>query len=475
MKEEFITFDDLPRCKFSRFVRGMRTERGEIRGMRDSLTDSPRASTLLVAALSVALSAVQPQPSLAAETKTPRQRGESEDPKRWSKTDPEVLAQEGPTEPSLQPQGVELGNFLLFPKLELDEVYDSNVFAEEDSPSGDFVTTLRPAVRLQSRLPRHALNLLATADVVRYARFGSDDHENLEFTSDGRLDIGSASEVTGLFSAQRYFEDRGSDDDQDGKEPAEVHELLGGVGGKTRFNRLMFSTRAEATRQTFGDVEREDGTRLNNNDRDRWEYEGSVTGGYEMFPGYAAQVAFTGNVREYDTSRDDLGFDRDSTGYRVDAGVGVDVTDLIRGDFMAGYLSQTYDDPQLDTVDGWSVRALFTWSPTRTTLVVPSLERSVVETTVSDASAILRSAAALSIRHEFTRDWIGYGYASYFKDEYAGTEHEADNAEFRVRLMHAFTDRLYGGLQGAYRVKDSTIEDGSFDRFEIGLRLGVQM
>lgn len=408
-------------------------------------------------------------------TKTPRERGQAEDPRRVMDTKPETLVEAGPTEPSLQAKGIEVGSFLVFPKLELDEVYDSNIFAEEDSPSGDFVTTVRPSVRLQSRLPRHAVNVLATANVVRYARFESDNHENLEFTTDGRLDIGTASELTGILSARRYFEDRGSDDDQDGKEPAEVHQALGGVGGKTRFNRLMFSTKAEAKRQEFGDVERENGTSVNNDDRNRWEYEGSVTTGYELFPGYAAQVGLSGNVREYDDARDDLGFQRNSNGYRVDAGVGVDVTDLIRGDFMVGYLTQTYDDPRLDTVEGWSVRALFTWSPTRTTLVVPSLDRSAIETTVSEASAILRSTAAVSVRHEFARDWITYGYASYFNDEYFGTEDSADNAEFRVRVMHAFTDRFYGGLQAAYRLKDSTIEDSSFNRYEIGVRIGVQM
>lgn len=410
----------------------------------------------------------------ASETKTPRERAIERANQRGA-TDPAAALQEGVTEPSLQPKGVELGDFILLPSVELDQVYTNNLFAEERDTNADWITTIRPAMNLQSRLPEHAFNLSSSFEAVRHWDYSRDDRENYSILANGRYDLTSTSELTAAAGTRRYHEDRGSDDDVNGETPARVHAHDFSLGGKTRLNRYILGLTADANRLTYGDVNTLGGAPVNNSDRDRWEYRGEARAGYEFFPGYSAQTALSVNRRTYDDSVDDLGFQRDSKGWRAEAGIGLDLGQVLRGDFLAGYMKQSYEDDRFSDISGPSVRASLNWSPTRLTLIVPSLERSILETTQLNASGIVRTAASVSMRHELQRNLIVYGYASVYEDDFEGISASSRTFETRWRLMYAFTDNLYSGVQASYRDKDSDLQGGSFSETTIGIRLGVQM
>ncbi|MBU0724743.1 MAG: outer membrane beta-barrel protein [Alphaproteobacteria bacterium] len=388
---------------------------------------------------------------------------------------PAAALEEGVTEPSLQPKGIELNDFMFFPSVELDQIYTDNLFAEENNANSDWITIVRPAFKLQSRLPQHAVNLVGSLEAYRHWEYTRDDHENYSLAADGRYDLSVNSELNAQIGTRRYYEDRGSDDDVRGETPTEAtaHTLL--LGGKTRLNRFLFGGTAQAARLSFGDVNTSSGVPINNSDRDRWEYTGQVTGGYELVPGYSAQTAFSANSRIYDDEFDDFGLQRDSKGWRAEAGLGLDLGQVLRGDLLVGYMKQYYEDDSFADISGPSIRATLNWSPTRMTLIVPSLERSILETTILGASGIVRTAASLSMRHELQRNLIGYGYVSYYNDDFENISGKSNTFETRWRLMYALTDNFYTGLQASYRDKESDFPDGSFKEATVGVRFGVQM
>ena len=60
-----------------------------------------------------------------------------------------ALAQEvGPYEPL----GIRAGSFLIFPSLNVSEIYDDNVFASDNNTDDDLITVISPQVRVEFQL-----------------------------------------------------------------------------------------------------------------------------------------------------------------------------------------------------------------------------------------------------------------------------------------------------------------------------------
>jgi len=376
---------------------------------------------------------------------------------------------------SYQAKGYDLGQFLLLPKIELDETYNSNLFATKEDPKSDFVTTIRPEVKLRSRFEEHALNVSLLAEQYLHRRYTDDNRTDVQFEVDGRYDFSSEAQANYFGQAFVRHEDRGSPDDAGGTEPTQVTGLVNRASVKQQLGRYTMTGEVGADRRVFDDVSTSLGTVIPNSDRDRWELLARLRGSYEMFPGYAAVAEVSGNSRRYDEDRDRNGFDRDSSGYRVEGGVGVDVSRLIRGDFLVGYFKQDYRDNRFADPDGLSVRATFNWTPTPLTIIVPSIERTVFETTVAQASAMVRSGASLTVRHELARNIVLTGFTSAAYDEYDGVQNQDSwTYEVRGRVIYAFTPEFYVGSEVAHRMKDSDAPRGGYDQTTLMLRLGLQ-
>lgn len=377
---------------------------------------------------------------------------------------------------SYEPKGVEMGSFLLLPKFEVDEVFNSNVFAVHDGEQADFVTMLRPSFKLRSNFSEHALNITGQVEQQNYTRFHNDDQLNAQGEVNGRLDLAKGTDLSGLVRAMAGHEERGSPDESGGKVPAATQTYTGQSTLTHKFGKMGLEFGGDANRYIFADVETSTGTRVHNGDRDRWEYSARARGSYDMFPGYAAVGEVSANKRTYDQSLDDDGYARSSKGYRVETGVGVDISQLIRGDFLVGYFSQDYEDTRLTDPSGLSVRATFNWTPDAATIIIPALERSVQETTQTRASAMIRNSASLTVRREVQRNLILTAFGSYYMDEMEGvSSKDSWTAEGRLRATYSFNPEVFVAGELSQKHKVSETEASSFDQTKLMLRLGLQM
>lgn len=395
---------------------------------------------------------------------------------------PDVGAKEDPNrtdgdrmDASYQPKGVELGQFLLLPKMEVDEVFNNNIYSTTDDTKSDFITVARPELVLNSRFDRHMLNVAVTAENYSYAAHNAEDHFDTRAYVAGRLDVSSDSEINGLAQYAKRVEDRGSPDEAGGREPTETYVTEGQLGAKHRFGAFVLSGEGNAKRLEFSNVEGANGATLSNADRERDEFSGAVRGLYEMFPSYGAVLEVGGNKREYRLNRDRNGYDRSSTGQHVLTGVAVDVSSLVRGDFLVGYMRQNYNDAQLRDVSGPMVRATFNWTPTPQTLIVPSLEHSVAETTSRNVSGLKRLSANVLARYELRRNVLLSGFAGLSRDKYEGTDQSTVFGETWGRVSYAFNPNVYVAGQVGYKQKEVDNIAGEYDQTTFMLRLGLQL
>lgn len=376
---------------------------------------------------------------------------------------------------SYQAKGVDLGLFLLLPKLEVDETYTNNLFATRHNAKSDLVTSVRPELKLRSRFKEHALNLSASAEQRLHGKYTQDNRLDLVADLDGRYDFSSETQATYFAQGYATHEERGSPDDAGGRKPTPTAGMVNRLGVKHQFGRFTAVGEVGADRRTYEAVETDAGTLVPNGDRDRWELQTRGRLSYEIFPGYAAVGEVALNRRIYDRSFDRNGYQRDSSGMRVETGIGVDISQLIRGDFLVGYFAQDYEDSRFSDPKGLSFRSTFNWTPSTLTIIVPSLERSVNETTTLGSSALVRNTFSVTVRHELERNVIltGYGSASY--DQAKGVQdQDAMMYEGRFKAIYAFSPELFAGAEVAHRRKQSQSDPLSYQVTTLMVRLGLQ-
>ena len=374
-----------------------------------------------------------------------------------------------------QPKGIDLGEFLLLPAIEFGEALNTNVYAENRSAKADFISSVAPEFRLQSRFDTHSLNFYGKAEQFMYHSFTRDNHLDGNLAADGRIDVTKTAELGMFVNLFSRSEDRSSPDEAKGKTPTQTRGLNSRTSAKNTVGNFLYSVEVTADRNEFDNVTTTSGTVVQNRDRDRWE--GAATGrvGYEIFPSYYALMQYSENMHRYDNVPNSKGLNRDSEGYSAQAGIGVDISQLIRGDFLVGYMEQNYKTGAFSNPSGVSFRSQFNWTPDKLTLVVPALERSVKETTTDLVGGMVETAASLLIRHELERNIILTASGGVTFDQYEGIQKEAYTYDWRLKGTYVLVPEAYFSGEVAQKFKRSQIGSSDFDQTLVMMRLGLRL
>ena len=368
-------------------------------------------------------------------------------------------------------QGIALGSFLVFPSLTVDTIYRDNIFATDDNEVDDVVFSIAPQISLNSDWGRHALGVSAAANFSRYLDSTQEDTDNYSIAANGRLDIVRDTYLTADAGYQLTNEDRGSPDDANGNEPTEFTVGGGQLLFFNRFNRLWFELLGSARRLNFDDVGATGG-RINNDDRDRVEYGSSVRVGYDLSPETALFVRAGYNKESYDQQRDDQGFERNSSGYDVVAGVKLEFTNLITGNIFGGAVREEFDDPRFNDETSYTVGAGVVWDVTQLTTVNLNASRRFEETTVPDASSALTTNAGFSVTHELLRNLgLDAGF-SYRVEEFEGIDRDDDTIQANIGATYAMNRFFQFLLRYKYRQRMSDV--GALDYTENSVSLGIR-
>ncbi len=379
------------------------------------------------------------------------------------------------TAESYQPKGIPVGRFIFFPLAEAEMSFNDNIYGAKSNRKPDLILKTAPELRLRSQFSEHALNITARVEDFVYKTHQSENHIDASFNADARYDLERNWEATGVLGINQAYEDRGSPDDAGGKRPTLTRSVSTRVGSKKTDGRMTYIGDFSINRRVFHDVQTSDNRTINNSDRNRTEVDANLGTSYEMFPGYSAVVEASANSRTYDDRRDDQGFERSSKGYAVRSGVGIDLSQLIRGDFTVGYMAQDYQDSRFTDPQGLSLRASFNWTPSKLTVVVPSIERSIQETTSANNSAIVRTGFNLLVRHEWQRNIVLTATARVANDSYKGSNQSDWNYEARFRGIWALAPEYYTSAEVGTRMRQSNVASSEFIQTVGLLRFGVRL
>ena len=380
----------------------------------------------------------------------------------------------------VNPLGMRVGGFLLFPKLSLDETYDDNIFRVEDDADHDFITVLRPEFALRSDWNNHAFNIQGDAAVGRFARSEKENFEDFNIDTDGRFDVTRNIFLFGSLGYSQRHEDRGSPDDAGGVVPTEYEVFRGSARYFHQLNRVSFRLDAAALKFDFDDVSTgplSDPT--NNDDRDRLEADVTLRAAYEIVPEYEAFVRASGNNIAYRTAVDDNGFGRDSQGYEIVGGVAIDLGGIAFGDFFAGFREQRFDDENLDTIGGITWGADITWNITGLTTLQAGIVRRVEETTSGGSSGFFATRYSLSADHELLRNLLLNANVAFTQNDYEGIKREDQIYEAGFGARYFLNRNFYASASYTYtqreRVDGAPGDDADYKQNVVTVRLELQM
>jgi len=376
-----------------------------------------------------------------------------------------------------KPVGAKVGSFTLFPDLNVTQVYDDNFYKKKTNATVIHYTTIKPSVSLRSDWGTHSLRF--DGNVERGQHWGHEDDNY--WTGDARLrsqiDVSKATKIRLEGRHRELSEARGGDDSAtDAAEPTALDRQTVSVSVNHKPNRISINVGIEGNRYNYDDNANIDGSTTNNDDRDRNDYKASGRLGYEIQEGYEAFVRGEYGAVNYSDATDDNGQNRDSDGYKVEAGLALQLTNLVRGDVGVGWLSKQMDDTAFQDVSGYSANGNLTWTFTDLTKVRFSLGRSLSETTTSGASSNLVTSYGIGLDHEFLRNLtakadLGYSTTDF---ESSSDNRSDDKLTASAGLNYEINRNLYSGVKYSYENRDSNIDTNDYSRNIFTANVGLR-
>ena len=179
-----------------------------------------------------------------------------------------------------------------------------------------------------------------------------------------------------------------------------------------RFNRLTVIGDAGVNRQTFDNATLLSGQPLDQTFRNNTVIDTYLEGRY-LLGGATSIIAHVDRAQiDYDNN-DVVGFNRNSVSYTAQLGVGLQISQLVKGDIRVGYFTQNNRDPRFLDLSGIGFSANVVYNVTPTTTIRVYAERSVEPSGSVITSGNVRSTGALTVEHELLRNLVVTGYGRY--------------------------------------------------------------
>lgn len=369
--------------------------------------------------------------------------------------------------PNYSTEGMNISAFNVKPTLGVQIMNNDNIFATNSLEIADYIVIYKPNISANTNWSKHDLSISAEGIFGEYASNNSESYQDYNLGLDGRFDISREAYITGLVDFNKKHEDRGSANDLNGVKPSEYSEQLLAVGFVKGLNKLNLSITADITKLDFDDVFTSAGTELDNDIRDRKEYEISAQLGYEIIPEYEAFIRTSYRNREYDV----IGaVNRDSNGYEVVVGTDIDITSKVKGEAFAGYLHQGYDSTSLSDINSPSFGGSVIWKPTGLTSLDFAVQQSVQETSTDiNTSGYVSTISTLRAEHELRRNLLfaaGFGYSNNaYEGAAIGQNERNDNiANVSLNSKYLLNKRIAVGAEYKYENRDSNITGQDYKR-----------
>jgi hypothetical protein len=389
----------------------------------------------------------------------------------------------------LAPIPLRLGNFFWIPRAELDESYNSNIFATTTSPAHDFITALAPGFDLVSNFPRNALNLHGSALLQAYADHPAQNTQSGTISMDGKLDVSAGSSLYGTASVEHPYIAYGSPNSPGSPgspanvaQPVTYWNYIATAGYQQGGRRFSYQVDVGVSASQYNAAQLVGGGVLPQSSQDAIVPTAAVRGSYEIIPDYLGYIRVAGSRFDYTHVARGATSPNFST-YRADLGLQILPRHLITGEAYAGYLVQSSAQSGLGSASNPDFGGKLTWSITRlTTLTFTGLMTFNTGTPSSGGVTVAGPAGnsylsrtfTVNADHELLRNLLLNLNATYVNYSFQGITRTDNSFTGGAGFRYFVNQNLFLGGLLSYQRYSSTVSGSSFTQNILTLRVGTQ-
>jgi hypothetical protein len=381
---------------------------------------------------------------------------------------PETLApQRGQTvtdrpRPLFDPLGVRIEELFLYPRLELDESFNDNIFATRSGTKSDFITSLKPRLDLVSNFGEHALNVSAGANLGWYASHSTENYQDAFASTSDRYDIDRGRHIFANAEIDRLHVARTSPDFPGAAAQVPIYTTyLAGLGYGQDQLPVTYRGDLSVARSEYQAVPAVGGGQVNQSDRNNTTYTLGLQSGYSLNPNWVIFARGSGNFRDFDHGASASNPRRNSAGYHADVGAHVDFG-VLYGEAYLGYLEQDYQNGIYHPIRGIDGGASLVWNFTGLDTLRLNALRSVNDTSQEVFGAgftspgYLHSQVGLSLDHELLRNLLLNADVNYINDDFKGISRNDNGIDATVGAKFLVRRELYLGGSYTFSHRDSS-------------------
>jgi len=375
--------------------------------------------------------------------------------------------------PEYDAAGLPLSDFILYPTFAAGPTSDDNIFRSAGATASDVFWTLSPRLDLRSQWSRDVLQLYSQMDDYEYDRHGTESRTNWVVGGAGELGVASGTVLDANASYFGTHESRGSPDIAvSALSPTAYTALHTDASIVNQPGPLGLSAGVSYDRRLYDPTKLIGGGLVDNADRNSNVVDMFGKVSYELVPGSSIFARGSYNWRDFDLQFDRNHLDRSSDGYRLDTGLQMMLSPLIKGTMFVGYLQQNFKAP-LHSVSGIDFGSQIDWFVTELVTVHLNTTRLLTDTTIAGASSEDQRDIRGSVEYELRRNWIVQANVGYENDIFRGTSRDDHITTLGVGAKYLIDPRVSVYAQYDHSGRDSTVSGTNFadNLFTAGITL----
>lgn len=371
----------------------------------------------------------------------------------------------------VNPDGLRLGNYVVFPSLGTLVVFDDNIYRSDLNKVADIRFEQRPRVELRSSLPRHVLDMSLEGRIVNYTDNPDQDYAGYKAKVDGALHFDHAHTISVSVLSALEFEERGELlIDLAAAEPIPVFHNRASVGITRDAGRLYGTLMGTVESWDYADVDALGPGLLEQDQRDTIEYSTALRVGYRFSPGYELVAKLRGVKTE---NQGDLLFDRDSIGVDLVAGLAFETNPLLRFRLLGGYGFRDYQADNVEDIATALVEGRVTWLPTQYLTFYGTVSRQIVAADAVEPGGRIETLVSARAEYEIWHNIVMHGGLEFSQADFVGAFRTDKTLKGSIGFdYHASKNWLFT-IKYEHAVRESTEDafDMTRNRFMIGAKL----
>ena len=383
-------------------------------------------------------------------------------------------------QPEFAPLGLRLGEFFWYPRAELDESYNSNIFATTTRPAADLITAVSPSFDLVSIFPRSSFDLSGGATFQDFAAHPSQNTQTGTVSASGGLSVTSGSSLYANALVSHPYISYGSPNSPAAiAEPVTYWNYAARAGFAQGGRRISYGVDVGVAAAQYNAAPLVGGGVSPQSSQNSLIPDAALHASYEIAPDYLGYIRIDGSRYNYLRAVSAA----NSTTYRVDLGLQILPRHVIFGNVYAGYLVQNYTQSSLGSTPFPDYGGELVWTVTTlTTLTFDGLRTFVTGTPATTTTlttgpagnSYLVSSVGARADHELLRNLLLTLNATYEIDNFQGITRTDNVYSAGAGVTYLVNRFFFMGGSFSYYQRSSTASGSSYTQNIVMLRVGTQ-